>query len=110
MPFPFVLPTTSSVLLSDFLESATHPSLPLAATTKRSVLKDALKKHKRLAPRERAAHSSTVHDAVTRYIPYLLALYAASGFGDVGAERIDLGVKKPLEVEWRTTLAATLPG
>jgi len=110
MPFPFALPTTSSVLLSDFLESATHPSLPLAATTKRSVLKDALKKHKRLAARERAAHLPTVQDAVSNYIPYVLALNAATGFGDIGTERVDVGVKKPLEVEWRTTISASMPG
>lgn len=110
MPFPFNLPTTSSVLLSDCFESATHPSLPLAATTKRSVLKDALKKHKRLSPREKAAHLPTLQDAITNYIPYLLAINAASGFGDVGTERVDLGVKQPLQVEWRSTLSATLPG
>ncbi|TKA77172.1 hypothetical protein B0A55_04461 [Friedmanniomyces simplex] len=110
MPFPFPLPTTSSVPLFDFVESATHPSLPLAATTKRSVLEDALKKHKRLAPRDRTAHLPIVQHAVASYVPYLLALNAASGFGDVGPERVDLAVKKPLEVEWRSTLSATLPG
>ncbi|GAB1744794.1 hypothetical protein NU219Hw_g2610t1 [Hortaea werneckii] len=110
MPFPFTLPTTSSVLLTDCFESATHPSLPLVATTKRSVLKDALKKHKRLSAREQTAHLSTVQDAVLNYLPYLGALNAAAGFGDVGIERVDLGVKKPMEVEWRTTLSATLPG
>ncbi|KAK5130908.1 hypothetical protein LTR08_001571 [Meristemomyces frigidus] len=110
MPFPFQLPTTSSVLLSDCFESATHPSLPLAATTKRSVLKDALKKHKRLSTREKVAHLPTVRDAVINYIPYVLALNAAAGFGDVGVERVDLGVKNALQTEWRTTLCATLPG
>lgn len=110
MPFPFSLPTTSSVLLSDCFESATHPSLPLAATTRRSVLKDALKKHKRLSPREKAAHLPTVQNAVTGYVPYVLALNAAAGFGDVGVERVDLGVKRPLQVGWRSTLSATLPG
>jgi len=44
------------------------------------------------------------------YIPYLLALNVAAGFRDVGTEMVDLDMKKPLEVEWRTTLAATLPG
>ncbi|KAK4545616.1 hypothetical protein LTR36_002569 [Oleoguttula mirabilis] len=110
MPFPFALPTTSSVLLSDCFESATHPSLPLAATTKRSVLKDALKKHKRLSQRQRAAHLPTVKNAVTEYIPYLLAINAAAGLGNVGVERLDLGVKRLVQVEWRTTLSATLPG
>jgi len=110
MPFPFALPTTSSVLLSDFLTSTTHPSLPLAATTKRSVLKDALKKHKRLPQRDQAAHLLTVQDAVSAYISYLLALNTASTYRDVGTESIDVEVVKPLEVEWRTTITATLPG
>ncbi|EMC93423.1 hypothetical protein BAUCODRAFT_240101 [Baudoinia panamericana UAMH 10762] len=110
MPFPFALPTTSSVLLSDFFESATHPSLPLTATTKRSLLKDTLKKHKRLAPREQASHLSTVQNALTEFIPYLLTLNAAVAFSDVDTERVDVGIRRPLEVEWRTTLSATLPG
>lgn len=110
MPFPFTLPTTSSVLLSDSFSSVTHPSLPLQATTKRSVLKDALKKHKRLPTASRSSHLSTVQDALTGYIPYLLTLNTASSYRDVGTERVDVEVVKPLEVEWRTTLTAATPG
>ena len=110
MPFPFTLPTTSSVLLSSFLTSTTHPSLPLTATTKRSVVKDALKKYKRLSPQSRATHLSSVQDALNGYIPYLLVLNTASSYRDVGNERVDVEIVKPLEAEWRTTLAATPPG
>jgi hypothetical protein len=110
MPFPFALPTTSSVLLSDYFESCTHPSLPLTASTRRSVLKDALKKHKRIPPRDRTSHLSVVQDALLSYIPYLLALNTAASLRDVGTENVDLGVKRPLEVEWRSTLSAALPG
>lgn len=110
MPFPFQLPTTSSVLLSDFFSSATHPSLPLQATTRRSVLKDALKKYKRLPANSRASNLSTVQDALTAYIPYLLTLNTASGYRDIGDERVDVEIVKPLEVEWRTTLSAAIPG
>jgi hypothetical protein len=110
MPFPFTLPTTSSVLLSEVFTSATHPSLPLEATTKRSVLKDALKKHKRLPASSKASHLSTVQDALTSYIPYLLALNTASSYRDIGDERVDVGFIKPLEVEWRTTISTSLPG
>ena len=110
MPFPFTLPTTSSVFLSDFFTSETHPSLPLTTATRRSVVKDALKKHKRLSLQSRASNLSTVHDALTNYLPYLLALNTASGYRDVGAEMVDVDVVKPLEVEWRTTLSAALPG
>jgi hypothetical protein len=110
MPFPFTLPTTSSALLSDFCESATHPSLPLTATTRRSVLKDALKKHKRLSPQAKVVNLPTVQDAVTSYLPYLLALNSGSGYRDIGSERIDVEVRQPLQVEWRSTLSAALPG
>lgn len=110
MPFNFTLPTTSSVLLSDFFDSVTHPSLPLTATTKRSVLKDALKKHKRLSPQAQEANLPTVQDAVNNYLPYLLALNTGSGYRDIGPEKLDVEVKKPVEVEWRSTLSATLPG
>jgi hypothetical protein len=110
MPFPFPLPTTSSVLLSDVFTSTTHPSLPLQATTKRSVLKDALKKHKRLPAGSRSSHLSTVQDALNGYIPYLLCLNTASSYRDVGDERVDVELVKPLEVEWRATLSAALPG
>ncbi|KAK4636101.1 pH-response regulator protein palC [Fulvia fulva] len=110
MPFPFTLPTTSSVLLSDYFDSVTHPSLPLSATTRRSVLKDALKKHKRLPPQAQATNLSTVQDAVASYLPYLLALNTGSGYRDIGPEKLDVEVKKPLETEWRSTLSAALPG
>lgn len=110
MPFPFALPTTSSVLLSDYFESVTHPSLPLSATTRRSVVKDALKKYKRLSPQARAANLPAIQDAITGYLPYLLALISGSGYRDVGPEDVDVEVGKPLEVEWRSTLSATLPG
>ena len=110
MPFPFTLPTTSSVLLSDFFTSKTHPSLPLTATTKRSHVKDVLKKHKRLSAQSRASHLPILQDALTNYVPYLLALNTASGYRDVGNDMVDVDVVQPLEVEWRTTLSATLPG
>nr|POF12853.1 ph-response regulator protein palc [Quercus suber] len=110
MPFPFTLPTTSSILLSDYFDSVTHPSLPLIATTKRSVLKDALKKHKRLLPRDGEAHLPTVQAALTDYIPYLLTTNTASSFRNVSAEQVDLDISKPLEAEWRATLSATIAG
>lgn len=110
MPFPFTLPTTSSVLLSDFFTSSTHPSLPFTATTKRSVLKDALKKYKRLSPQSRASNLTAVQDALTNYIPYLLAINTASAYRDIRNERVDVEVVAPLTVEWRATLSATLPG
>ena len=110
MPFPFTLPTTSTALLTDFFSSATHPSLPLTATTKRSVVKDALKKYKRLPPQSRAAQLSSIQEALNGYIPYLLAINTGSSYRDIGSGRLDVEFRKALEVEWRTTLSATLPG
>jgi hypothetical protein len=51
-----------------------------------------------------------VQDAANAYIPYLLALNTASGYRDIGTEEVDVDIVKPLEVEWRTTISATLPG
>ncbi|PPJ53721.1 hypothetical protein CBER1_00885 [Cercospora berteroae] len=110
MPFPFALPTTSSVLLSDVFDSVTHPSLPLTATTKRSIVKDVLKKHKRLSPHARVPNLPTVQNAIKDYLPFLLALNAGAGFRDLGPEKLHVEIKRPLEVEWRSTLSAALPG
>lgn len=110
MPFPFVLPTTSSTSLSQFYSSSTHPSLPLAATTHRSVLRDALKKHKRLPPASQPSHLSTVNDALTQYLSYLLVLYLALTGHRVAGEHVSMTELQPLEIEWRLTLSRSLPG
>lgn len=110
MPFPFVLPTTSSVLLTAYYESVTHPSLALTATSKRNVLRSALKHYKRLPAQSKDGDLTTVQAALLGYLPYLLALNTGSGYRDVGPEKLDVEVKAPLLVEWRSTLSSTLPG
>ena len=110
MPFAFTLPTTSNLSFSSFAVSTTHPSLPLAASTHRGVLRTVLKKHKRLAPSSRASNLTTVLVALDDYLPYLLALDAALCGRLVDGEEIDLALKQEIHVEWRTTLTATLPG
>ncbi|KAF2209335.1 hypothetical protein CERZMDRAFT_47229 [Cercospora zeae-maydis SCOH1-5] len=110
MPFPFALPTTGYVLLCDFFDSVTHPALPLTATAKRSIVKDVLKKYKRLSPHARETHLPTVQRAINDYLPFLLALHAGAGFRDLGPGRLDVEIKRPLQVEWRSTLSAALPG
>ncbi|KAF2467541.1 pH-response regulator protein-like protein palC [Lindgomyces ingoldianus] len=110
MPFPFNLPTTSSISFTDFFSSSTHPSLPLCATTARGVVRDALKKHKRLPPSSQASNLPTVHSVLSEYIPYLFALDAGLSGTHCAGEEIDLVLVKELEVEWRATLAASLPG
>lgn len=110
MPFAFTLPTTSALLFSSFTSSTTHPSLPLAASTRRGVLRSVLKKHKRLPPSSRASDLSTVLATLDDYLPYLLTLEAALCGRTVNGEEIDLALKKEIDVEWRTTLTATGPG
>lgn len=110
MPFAFTLPTTSALSFPSFANSTTHPSLPLAASTHRGVLRSVLKRHKRLPPASRASNLNTVLAAVDDYLPYLLTLEAALCGRTVNGEVIDLALKKEIDVEWRTTLTATIPG
>ncbi|KAF2132906.1 pH-response regulator protein palC [Dothidotthia symphoricarpi CBS 119687] len=110
MPFPFVLPTTSSISYTHFFSSSTHPSLPNCATTARNVLRDVLKRHKRIPPSSQASNLSTVLSALNDYIPYLFALDAGLSGSNCAGEEIDLVLIKELEVEWRSTLSASIPG
>lgn len=110
MPYPFVLPTTSSISFSDFFSSSTHPSLPLCATTARGVLRDALKKHKRIPASSQASNLPSVLSALNEYIPYLFAIDAGLSGVPCAGEEIDLVLIRELEVEWRTTLSASIPG
>ena len=110
MPYTFHLPTTSALSYSLFLQSHSHPSLILAATVARSVLRGALKKHKRLPLPSQASNLTTVLAALQEYIPYLLALDAGLSSKPVSDEEIDVILAKDVEVEWRACLAASLPG
>ena len=110
MPFAFTLPTTAHLSFSAYTSSTTHPSLPLTTTTYRGVLRNILKKHKRLPPQASAANLSTVLSALNDYIPYLLTLDAALSGKTINEEEVDLVLGREIEVEWRTTLTATTPG
>jgi len=110
MPFPFVLPTTSNIAFTDFFTSSTHPSLPNCATTARGVLRDVLKRHKRIPCPSQASNLPTVLAALHDYIPYLFALDAGLSGASCAGEEIDLVLVKELEVEWRSTLGTSVPG
>ncbi|KAF2099772.1 hypothetical protein NA57DRAFT_38273 [Rhizodiscina lignyota] len=110
MPFPFTLPTTSSISFPDFFSSSTHPSLPLTATSRRAVLRSALKSHKRLPSSSRASNLPSILAALNDYIPYLFALDAGVSGIPVAGEEIDVVLVKELQVEWRVVLSATTPG
>ncbi|KAI9847410.1 MAG: hypothetical protein M1837_002599 [Sclerophora amabilis] len=110
MPYPFALPTTSSISFSAYFSSTTHPSLPLTATTYRGVLRDVLKKHKRLPTHLQAQNVSTVLAAINDYVPYLLALDAGLSGATVAGEEVDTILAKEPELEWRATLTNSVPG
>lgn len=107
MPFPFTLPTTSSFSFSAYFNSESHPSLPLSASTYRGVLRDALKKHKRLPPSDQAPHLASVLLSLNNYIPYLLAI--DEGLSSKDSPNVVL--KSTPSLEWRPTLSdGKIPG
>ncbi len=112
MPYPFVLPTTSAFSFSSCVSCESHPSLPLNASTYRGVVRETLKKHKRLPPGSQAPNLSVVISSLDSYIPYLVAVDAglasrsASGGGSVNAV-----LSSEPRIEWRPTLSeAAVPG
>ncbi|KAI9676568.1 MAG: hypothetical protein M1817_000727 [Caeruleum heppii] len=107
MPFPFNLPTTSSLSFRPYLSSPNHPSLPLTATTHRGLLRDILKSHKRLSGSAAGTHLPQVLSALTDYLPYLFALDAGLSGKTVAAEEVDVVLEKEIEVEWRPTIGST---
>lgn len=110
MPFAFVLPTTSKLDFTSSLHSSIHPSFPLKATTYRNILRNVLKKHKRLSLPSRDDHLTTVCAVLDDYLPYLLALAAGISGKSVRGEDLGLTLKKEIEVDWRSTLTATGTG
>ncbi|KAM0353375.1 hypothetical protein HYE67_003834 [Fusarium culmorum] len=107
MPFPFILPTTSSFSFSSSFSSDTHPSLPLNASTYRGVVRDTLKNHKRLPPSSQISNLSRVVSSVNKYLPYLLLV--DEGLSNKGTAIVNL--KAPPVIEWRPTLSGeVVPG
>ena len=110
MPYTFLLPTTSDISYSKIFHSTTHPSLPSSATTHRLVLRNVLKKHKRLPGHSQSSDLANIVSALEAYIPYLFALDTGLSGKEVNREEIDIALVAEVEVEWRTSLAATIPG
>jgi hypothetical protein len=107
MPFPFTLPTTSYATYTTFFTSNTHPSLPLAATEKRTILRDTLKGHKRLPTASQPSNLSLVTAAIDAYLPYLFALDSGLSGRPVSAEEVDIILLRDVQVKWRCTLTAS---
>jgi hypothetical protein len=113
MPFPFALPTTSSFSFSSCFESDTHPSLPLNASTYRGVVRETLKKHKRLPALAQIGNLTTVTEDLKSYLPYLLAV--DGGLNDRGlpgvTHVIRVTQKSTPTIKWRPTLSGDfVPG
>lgn len=111
MPYPFVLPTTSSFSFSSSFTCESHPSLPLQASTHRGVVRDTLKKHKRLPPTSQAASLSTVSSTLQTYLPYLFAIDAGLSNRPIHSDEISVILQTAPQIEWRPTLSSSLlPG
>lgn len=112
MPFPFVLPTTSAFSFSSSFNCDSHPSLPLTASGQRGVVRDALKKHKRLPPNARVGSLGTVISSIEGYLPYLLAVDAGVSSQCLeGGEVISVVLKTTPSITWRPTLSGDIvPG
>ncbi|KAF8450134.1 hypothetical protein BGX38DRAFT_1092150 [Terfezia claveryi] len=103
MPFPFTLPTTSTVSFSQHYTSPTYPSLPLSCTTHRGILRDSLKAHKRLPLSAQGANIKHIINVTTEYISYLQFLQEALKSGDASPIPTTLEI----ETEWRPTLSSS---
>lgn len=111
MPFPLVLPTTSSLSFASSFESSSHPSLPLAATTYRGIVREALKQHKRTTPQAQSTNLPELQGVIEAYLPYLLALDAGLSSRPVAGEEIDVVLTVTPTLEWRPTLLSSpVPG
>lgn len=112
MPFPFVLPTTSAFSFSSSFSSDSHPSLPLNVSTYRGVVRDALKKHKRLPPSSQISNLTTVISSLNGYIPYLLAVDDGINNKPLpSGDFVSVALKTAPVIEWRPTLSGdVVPG
>ena len=103
MPFPFTLPTASAVSFSKHYTSEAYPSLPLACSTHRGVLRDSLKSHKRLPASAQGANIKHIISVTTDYLSYLQFLHKALQSGDASP----IPTAPEIETAWTPTLAST---
>ncbi|KAI1176214.1 pH-response regulator protein palC [Nemania sp. FL0916] len=111
MPFPFALPTTSSFTFSTSFTSESHPSLPLNASTHRGVVRDTLKKQKRLPPSSQGSNLPAVVSNLQAYLPYVFAIDAGLSRASQQGEEISVVLTSTPAIEWRPTISGgTVPG
>ncbi|KAI0173420.1 hypothetical protein GGR52DRAFT_571931 [Hypoxylon sp. FL1284] len=105
MPFPFILPTTSSFSFSSSFTCESHPSLTLNASTHRGVVRSSLKKHKRLPAASQGSNLPSILSDLNGYLPYLLAIDAGLGNKLVSGEELSVVLTSTPAIEWRPTLS-----
>ncbi|EGZ77316.1 pH-response regulator protein palC [Neurospora tetrasperma FGSC 2509] len=114
MPYPFVLPTTSSFSFTSCFSCESHPSLPLNASTRRGVVREDLKAFKRTPREHQVAKLPTVVSSLIAYLPYLFAVDAGLSQQAINGEEIAVILKTAPVIEWRPTLsdnaAVAVPG
>ncbi|KAI0392890.1 pH-response regulator protein palC [Xylariaceae sp. FL0594] len=111
MPFPFILPTTSSFSFSSSFTSESHPSLPLTASTYRGVVRDALKKYKRLPPSSQAPNLPSIVANLNAYLPYVFAIDAGLSRASLQGEEVNVLLTSTPVIEWRPTVSVSVvPG
>ncbi|KAJ3570918.1 hypothetical protein NPX13_g5563 [Xylaria arbuscula] len=111
MPFHFILPTTSSFSFSSSFTSESHPSLPLNASTHRGVVRDALKKYKRLPPSSQPPNLPSIISNINAYLPYAFAIDAGLSRASLQGEEINVVLTSTPAMEWRPTISDTaVPG
>jgi len=110
MAFPFSLPTTSILTFGACLRCDSHPSLPLEASTRRLVVRSALKCNRVLFAEGVYTGLGALKDALLDYLPYLLALDSGLSGKTVSGEEVHVTLEREIEVEWRSSIAATAPG
>ncbi|KAI0199131.1 pH-response regulator protein palC [Astrocystis sublimbata] len=111
MPFQFALPTTSAFSFSSSFASESHPSLPLNASTHRGVVRDALKKYKRLPPSSQGPNLPSLISNINTYLPYVLAIDAGLGRASQQGEEINVVLTSTPITEWRPTISENpVPG
>ncbi|KAI9715417.1 MAG: hypothetical protein M1828_000837 [Chrysothrix sp. TS-e1954] len=101
MPFPFELPTTSSVPLQQYFDSPTHPSLPVQASSHGSILRAALSSWRS----GRKTKLEDIERAAEDYISYLSALEKGVSRQVISGEEVDVLLVKEVRSRWSSMIA-----
>ncbi|KAI0515191.1 pH-response regulator protein palC [Xylaria bambusicola] len=111
MPFQFTLPTTSAFSFSSSFTSESHPSLPLNASTHRGVVRDGLKKYKRLPPSSQGQHLPSIISNINAYLAYAFAIDAGLSRASLQGEEISVVLTSTPTIEWRPAISGNaVPG